>query len=416
MGLFRWVTGWASVLTAGFALSALPAAAQWDQPAAALAGQVANILGPGQATLSLRNFSSIANTDVPSIRAMLEQDLKSRGVSISGGESANAIRITLSQNDHERLWVAEVIQGKETRVVMTESALTPLKSTMAPTQMVLRSQRYVTATDLNRGDVPKGPVLGALEVNGNLVVIKESSVTLFQMSPTGWRELAVSEIRVHLPLSQDPRALLLPSADGSAFTAFLPGTECGGNFNLPAQPDSWTVHCRDSDDPWPILQNSDPHNPTVIKAFYNAARNYFTGVVAPSIGVDLPPFYSAAWLPRPAASALLIAGIDSKVQLVDNGISHTVSGARDWGSDFAVLNSGCGSGRQIIASGSGEAASDSLRAYELPAQEAVPASAPLAVEGTVTALWPAPDGKSVFAIVRGPEDQYEVDRVTALCN
>ena len=30
---------------------------------------------------------------------------------------------------------------------------------------------------------------------------------------------------------------------------------------------------------------------------------------------------------------------------------------------------------------------DSLRAYELPALEAIPASAPLAMDGTVTALW-----------------------------
>ncbi len=76
---------------------------------------------------------------------------------------------------------------------------------------------------------------------------------------------------------------------------------------------------------------------------------------------------------------------------------------------------------QIIASGSGEAVSDSLRAYELPTLEAIPASALLSMDGTVTALWTAPDGKSVFAVVRKPAgpgsaDQYEVDRVTASCN
>ena len=36
-------------------------------------------------------------------------------------------------------------------------------------------------------------------------------------------------------------------------------------------------------------------------AFYNSARNYFTGVVTPSVGVDLPPFYAAALIPRPRA-------------------------------------------------------------------------------------------------------------------
>jgi hypothetical protein len=133
--------------------------------------------------------------------------------------------------------------------------------------------------------------------------------------------------------------------------------------------------------------------------------------------VDLPPFYTAALLPRPAGgAALLIGGIDGKVQVLENGSLQPVNGARDWGSDFAVLHSGCGAGTQIVASGSGEAASDSLRAYDLPAHEAVPTSAALAFDGTVTALWTAPGGKSIFAVVRNATNEYEVDRVTASCN
>jgi hypothetical protein len=112
----------------------------------------------------------------------------------------------------------------------------------------------------------------------------------------------------------------------------------------------------------------------------------------------------------------LIDGIDGKVQLVETGTLKSIAGARDWGSDFAALYSGCGAGTQIVVSGSGAAQSDSLRSFELPGQEAIPASAPLAMDGTVTALSTAPDGKSVIAIVRGADDRYEVDRVTALCN
>ena len=84
--------------------------------------------------------------------------------------------------------------------------------------------------------------------------------------------------------------------------------------------------------------------------------------------------------------------------------------------DFAALQSACGAGTQIIASSSGEAAGDSLRAYELPALEAIPASPPLSMTGTVTQIWAAPDGKSVLAVLRSAADEFEVDRVTALCN
>jgi hypothetical protein len=197
----------------------------------------------------------------------------------------------------------------------------------------------------------------------------------------------------------------------------------------------WTVRCREGDDPWQLsvppfvhpaaARQSENVEVTPLKAFFNSTRDYFTGVLAPSLGVDLPQFYAAAIVPRPAGSGslavLLVNGIDGKVQLTEGGAVKPVSGARDWGSDFAVLTTGCGSGGQVVASGSGEAAADSLRAYELPAQEAIPSSAPLAMEGSVMALWAAPDGKSVFAAVRkhgmqGAANEYEVDRVTASCD
>ena len=129
------------------------------------------------------------------------------------------------------------------------------------------------------------------------------------------------------------------------------------------------------------------------------------------------PFYSMATLPRAATgnSILLVNGTDGKVQMVAGNALKTVAGTRDWGSDFAAIHSGCGAGTQVLVSGSGEAESDRLRAYELPAQEAVAVSAPLEMGGTVMALSTAPDGASVWAVVRKSEKDYEVDRVTALC-
>jgi hypothetical protein len=420
MRLFRLVTGWASALMLGFALYAAPSASQWDQPAGALADQIAGILGPAQATLALRNLSSIAPSDVDAIRQLIEQDLKARGIALSGGESANAIRITLSQNDRARLWVAEVVQGNETRIVMVETAGGRPTQSPEASQMVLRRERYVGANDLDgeQDSYARDPIVGAIQTSQGLLVLRARQAVILQGTPGAWRAGKKIDLN-HATESRDPRALLVASNGGNAATAFLAGSECAGTYGsassaaAPAA-EGWTIRCHASDEPWPILQSGDPANPATVKAFYNSARNYFTGVVTPSIGVDLPPFYSAVLLPR--ASGVLIGGIDGKVQLVDNGTLKPVSGTRDWGSDFAILKSGCGSGAQIIVSGSGEAESDSLRAYDLAALEAIAASAPLAMNGSVTALWAGPDGKSVMAAVRLASGDYEVDRVTALCN
>ena len=398
---------------------AAPTPSQWEQPAANLAEQVAEILGPGQARLAIRNLST---DEIPAIRRLLEQDLKTRGVLASDAEGANTVRVTLSENVRERLWVAEVVEGNETRVAMVRVEPGTAQQSQPKSGLALRKQVAITTNEA---------VLAALEIAGGLVTIQPEEIVIYGHAAEGWREQKRVGIGQKKPLPRDPRGIILPSANGSGFEVSVAGMVCSGSY-LPAQPaGDWTVLCCESDDPWTIVQPPVAQtgsatqgtatqmdvSVTPMKAFYNAARNYFTGVVNFSLGVDLPPFYSAAQIIRSASSApLLIGGIDGKVQILEGSALKPVAGTRDWGSDFAALHSGCGAGMQIVVSGSGEAAGDSLRAYELPAQEAFPASASLAMDGTVTALWTAPDGNSVFAVVHGAADQYEVDRVTALCN
>jgi len=404
-----------------FAVIAPPGTAAtgpWEQPAAALAEEIAGILGPGQAQLVLRNLSNIPDDEMPAIRGLLEQDLKAHGVLVSGQESANSIRVTLSENLRERLWVAEVAEGSETRVVMIHVDRQAAIASASQVQMMLRKERLFVAESDN-------PVLAATETNAGLLVLYPDQLISYVTTAGGTRAQTRLQIKDRPRQARDPRGLLLNADRGLDFTAFLPGVQCTGNNAVPgglaAGTQNAEFRCHESDDPWPIDVPGSADGVPGLKAFYNAARNYFTGVVTPSLSVDLPPFYMGILVPRPSGAGLLIGGIDGKVQIVEGGTLKPIAGTRDWGNDFVLLLSGCGSGAQIVASGSGEAITDSLRAYGLPAFEAVPASPPLAMEGTVTALASASDGKSLLAVVRkqgseGQEDSYEVDRVTATCN
>jgi hypothetical protein len=396
-----------ATLSAAQATAGAPAQSVWEQPAAALAEQIAGAMGPGQARLTIRNNSTIATDEIPAIRKLLEQDLKVHGVVASGAESASAIRVTLSENVRERLWVAEVVEGNETHVSMVHVEPGATRRDAAGSGLVLRSQTVMES---------KQPVLAAMEMQTALAALVPEAIVLYDKNGANWQEQKRVAIGQKRAPARDARGAILANASGDGFEAFAAGVECSVDLPPGAAEGAWTIRCRDSDDPWPVMTAQAGGSGDSLKAFYNGARDYFTGVVAPSVGVDLPAFYSAALLRRPAGAGLLVGGIDGKVQLVENGALKTVSGTRDWGSDFAVLHSGCGGGDQVIASGSGEALSDSLRAYELPALEAVPASAPLAMDGTVTAMWSTPDGKSVMAAVRHAGGDYEVDRVTALCD
>lgn len=410
---------WLVAMTFGLAgVAAYAAPSPWEQPAAALADQITAVLGPGQAHLTIHNLSSIPAEEIPLIQRLLVQDLKTHGIAAAGADSANTIRVTLSESVKERLWVAEIGEGNQMRVAIVNSGPIHPQHAAAAESLTLLRQRLFAAHQ---------PVLAALETDAGLVVLNNEGIAIYAGSLGAWNLEGRFPFAERRSTPRDPRGMLIPAADGTVFTALTAGERCAGSYTLQSAPvahpgDSWTVKCHASDDPWPIANDLAANNiaasgAPLLSAFYNSARNYFTGVVAPAPGVDLPPFYSAALIPRAVGSAgLVVGGIDSKVQLVENGALKPIAGTRDWGSDFAVLQSGCGAAAQIIASGSGEAANDSLRAYELPALEAVAASAPLAMDGTVTALFPAPDGKSVLAVVRNAANEYEVDRVTALCN
>jgi hypothetical protein len=395
----------------GLTTNATPAPSPWEKPAAEMAGQIAGMLGPGQAQLTIRNLSTIPNKEIPAIQRLLEQDLKTLGVLVSGAESANIVHMILSENQRERLWVAEVIEGNETRVAMVEIEKGIARNEQDNVGMILRKQSVF---------ISKAPVLALMEKTGWLAVVEPDELLLYYHSDSdGWKESNRLGFPQNQAVGKDPQGLIEPVmvSNEGRFEAFIGGIKCNGHFGISDPSGQWTAWCDVSDDPWPIAQEDTASGSTTIKAFYNAARNYFTGVISPSLGVDLPPFYTAVLPPHPSeGAALLVGGIDGKVQVLENGSLQPVSGARDWGSDFAALHSGCGAGTQIIASGSGEATKDSLRAYELPAHEAIPASAALAMDGTVTALWTAPDGKSIFAVVRSATNEFEVDRVTASCN
>jgi len=429
MRLSRLVRGVAAILAFLALSNATFAESPWQQPAAGLASQIASILGHGSARLMIRNLSSLSVDEIPAIRKLLEQDLRARGVVANSAPNDTIVRVTLSESARGFTWVAEVIQGEDTQIAVVRLPASESSETPAPAQFMLRREVLIAQ---------KEPVLDVLDLESAIILLAPAELDVETRSQTGWTKSQSTPIPARLPLARDPRGIILPAAQGAGFEAWLAGSRCtASSVQTPAA--AFTIDCHASDDPWPLsapavaiapqasgsAPNPAPSPPPPvqtappapqIRAFYNTARDYFTGVVSPGMGVDLPPFYSAAILPLASGPELLISTVDGKVLLAANAKLTAVAGTSDWGSDFALLQSGCGTGTQIIASGAGDTNTDTLRAYQITGSDATPASAPLAIEGTVTALWSAPDGRSVLAVIRDAQNQYEVDRVTALCD
>jgi hypothetical protein len=421
-------TCWALVVAAGLAcLTPAAHAATWDQPAAELAKQIAGLSGPGPAKLILHNASGLSALDVPVIRRLMEHDLRGFGVIAGDRDSATLIRITLSQNLQGGLWVAEVVEVTETRVTMLRVNLGGATSASGPSSLVVQRTLLLTVPEsvLDAQIFTVGTLarLVVLEPEQIVTWVRSSAGLAFGGAPAGggWTEdqhFAIAHTRAY---PRDLRGELVPAQD-HLFDAYLPGVQCEGT-NTGAQT---AVACGDSDDPWPV---SGPVGNQVAgtvggpagvpqRAFYNAMRDFFTGVLAPGYGMDLPPFYQASDIPRPTGTGLLLNTVDGRLVLIENNTLKPLTGAADWGSDFAVLRSECGSGVQVLVSGSGAAsAGDSLRAYELVGREVLPVSPPLPVEGEVTAIHANNNGTSATVVVRrDASQQYEVWNDWALCH
>jgi hypothetical protein len=176
--------------------------------------------------------------------------------------------------------------------------------------------------------------------------------------------------------------------NGGQITAYFPGTLCTGSNSPPA------MQCRAGDDPWLIDQGQ-------VAAFFSPARNFFTGVLAgPNAGESVPAFFSAAALPAADSRQWVFAGTDGRARIYINNLAAPVGTVNDWGSNLVAVQSGCGSGRQLLVSAAADLnRSDSLQAFEIQNREALPASSATELPGPLLALWPGETEQVVHGVV-----------------
>lgn len=390
-------------------------AADWGLPAAALARSIAAITGPGQVQLTLVNRSSLHASDVAVIGSLLKSDLHTLAVKEGSAAGATEITVTLSQNVRGGLWVVEVKDGADERVVMlpvrmAKVAFAPVNGdiSLEHTTVIREPQPVLDAQVIAAGS---GKVLVVLE-SRQILVYEQSGVSQSfnnvteSVAGTGlWTLTQAFTIPGPQKFPRDVRGRVV-AGQQHLFDAFLPGLICKGTY----AGTGISITCADSDDPWPVTPTE--------KAFYDSSRDYFMGVLAPGFHTQLAPFYEAAEIPRTGGPEFLLNNVNGTATLIDAGVSQPMSGTEEWGSDLAAIPSACGDGALVVVSGAGPAdAGDSLRAFEISGRDAIPASAPMEVDGMVTAIWPSQTGNGATVVVRRAGNAgYEVWSVAANCH
>jgi hypothetical protein len=378
-------------------------ATDWKTPQEQLAEKIAAVTGPGAIALDVTNRSSLSHVDVDRIRQGLSTQLASAGVRFVNPDQANAtVQVFLSEDFQNYVWLAEIHQGtNEPSIVMIT---TPRSDTLASTQDV--SAMTIHKTLLWSEDAR---ILDIAIVSGNpqqMIVLDQDNVALYKFDNNRWLlEQALAIAHMH-PWPRDLRGRLVLRKD-HLFDAYLPGVFCRSGTAAPL-----TLNCYESDDPWPL--GTDQYS---VNAFFAHTRNFFTGALAPGVGKQtaVPAFYSAAAIPREKYILWLFAAVDGQVHMLD-GMNDLIVSKLGWGSDIAGVHSNCGGGWQVMAVGSADAVTDSVRAYEIADREPASVTQPVEFNGSITALWPETDGSNAIAVSRASETgKYAAYRLAITC-
>lgn len=379
-------------------------ALDWRAPEAQLAEKIAAVTGPGVIALEVNNRSSIGAAEVESIRRGIISDLGTSGIRVWDPDQAAAVvKITLSENLQNYIWVAEVQQGTAEPSVLMISIPRPDLAVNAQNAfpLALHMTPLISSPD---------PILDAVVLEGNprrVVALGASAVIIYEFKDNRWVQGQSLAINHEHPFPRDLLGRIVLRSD-HPFDAYLPGLACRSANASPL-----TMNCSRNDDPWP-LQTPD----FGVSAFFSPTRNFFTGALAPGIGKQkaAPPFYSAAALPRDKYALWIFEGTDGQLHLLD-GINEQIAPKIRWGSDLAATHADCRPGWQVLATSPGSDVGDWIQGFELPDREPAAVSQKLAVNGNVTALWTAPDGKSAVAVYRDLDSgDYEAVQLTLTCN
>jgi len=389
--------------------------ADWHQLTDQLAPKITAVTGPGVVALEIENHSSISAADVEQVRSELKSALSTAGIKIWQPDQASAtIRITLSENLQNYVWVAEIQQAAEERSLLIVSAPRPASSVGGQNArpLTLQATRLISRAE---------PILDVAVIEGNprrLLVLGRDSVTIYEFTANRWLQGQSVAITHDKPMPRDPRGRIFLRKD-HLFDLYLPGVGCRSGNAWPL-----TMNCTASDDPWSLAAGplqSAPESGSLepgLSVFFSPARNFFTGALVPGIGKQksAPPFYSAAPVPRDKYVLWLFAGIDGQLHILD-GINQQNAPKIEWGSEIASVHTACRSGWEVLATLPGDPGQDTIQVFEFPDRGPVEVSQKIELPGDLTALWAGQNSESAAAVVRNNETgNYEAMLLNLTCN
>jgi hypothetical protein len=352
---------------------------------------------PSAVNITFQNLSQLTAETQQAAQDAILNSLRGAGVRLVKPEMALAdVQVTFSEDWQGYVWIAQIKQGPGTALVISRlSRPERVNSARTPTLTLRKSTIWIQ----------DGQMLDFFVDNQNLVILEPSQVSVYAADNGQWRQRYTLSITRTQPWPRDLRGKLL--VNGLQINAYLPGTLCAGSLSPPS------LDCHSSDDPWSLDQGQ-------LVAFFSARRNFFNGILAgPSAGVSVVPFFSGATWPGANQRQWVFAGTDGRARFYLNDLSTPAATFNSWGSNLAIVHSGCSTGWQLLVSSHSDSIRpDSVEAVEFAGREAQAVSPAVDLAGPVSAMWTSgKNSEAVNGVVQLPSTgKYEAFTLTVSCN
>jgi hypothetical protein len=376
----------------------------WSEAVYALAQKCAAAMGQAHTlSLDVSDMSEAAPVELAEIRRTFEDDITARGMKPAAPPVDTQVQISISRTLAGFTLIAEIRRGDAQQVaivpVASEESPAPQPGAQPGLQRRVIWQQVAPLLDFDQITADANQAFWYFLEPERLVVYQfEAGQQVLHDAQSIPRRYAARDLRGWIA-----------ATDATHVRAFVGAGRCDAVWNP-----SLTMECREnSGQQWPMGPVSWTFMP---------GRNYFSGTItlSSSLQAKFPPFYSSA-SPLAATSGQgpsrrLIAGIDEQAEFFEGSADATAS-FDGWGSDVASIASACGSGWQVVATGSGDwTQKDQIQLYEIRDRKAVAIGEPLEFPGPTLAVWTADDGKSARVISRNLESGlYEASIVSVAC-
>lgn len=391
-----------------FLLAASVFTAQGDSAAVEAATHLADRVAPQldpkvEYRVEFRDLSSqMGAAEFAGSRAAFVSELSSRGARITTNQSNPPLAVSLSNDTHSRLWIAEFVKDANP-AVLVESFAPEAENGVAPTPaFALRRQflfqQRAPMLDFAIAGNPSDP-------NAPLVVLTRDQISKFRFRDGRWEPQGSYLPAGFRGFPRDTVGRITIS--GSDFQAQAANTNCSG-----AVADLSKTVCNPSRE-WTF----STLNGTGLTANYQSGRNSFELISDIERLERAPTFFSISEVNSDGKSSWVFAGTDRKIHIHSDVPPQTIEMQPVWGSEIASLRSSCAGDEYLLASMSGDFGSpDQIQAFRWTGEKFIPLGSPVTFDGPVVTMWPESKFGARAVVHNLKTDSYEAYLLNAACD